>query len=66
MKNFFGLGGGNDKALAAQYAGQESASSKAGRKRLEGHRRDVAKTDRQGWAWADNQRMSQDRRGRRP
>jgi hypothetical protein len=61
---FFGLIG-NDKDLAAGYAGRESASDKAARKRREGHRRETAAADRRGWAWADAQRARQDHRRRR-
>lgn len=47
---------GNDHALAAeQYAGHESASDKARRKRIERYRRDTSAA-RQGQAWEDRQR----------
>ncbi|MER6501600.1 hypothetical protein ABT218_19930 [Streptomyces sp. NPDC001455] len=54
---------GNDRQLAQQYSGRESASEKAARKRREGHRRNAAAADRQGQAWEDTQRVRQDRGG---
>ena len=62
---FFGLIG-NDKKLAADYSGRESASTTSARKRREGHHRSAAAADRQGQAWEDAERARQDRRGRRP
>ncbi|WP_327592480.1 hypothetical protein [Streptomyces chartreusis] len=51
------LVGGNDGELAkSQYAGRESASAKAARKRRERYHRNVAKTDRKGQAWEDKSR----------
>ena len=48
---------GNDRERAAtQYAGHESASEKAARKRREGHRRNTSKAARQGQAWEDRDR----------
>ena len=46
--NFFrSLAPGNDHQLAAtQYAGRESASDRAARKRREGHRRSIDKNAR--------------------
>lgn len=43
---------GNDHQLAAtQYAGRESASAAAARKRRESHRKGVAKAAKKGSAW---------------
>ncbi|WP_073946503.1 hypothetical protein [Streptomyces kebangsaanensis] len=48
---------GNDRERAAtRYAGQESASDRAARKRREGHRRNLTKTAREGQAWEDRDR----------
>lgn len=61
---FFGLFG-NDKDMASStYSGRESASERAARKRLDGHRRNARSADRQGQAWEDAERRRQDRRGR--
>ncbi|MFB6876352.1 hypothetical protein [Streptomyces sp. NPDC056323] len=59
---FFGLIG-NDKDLAQQYSGQESASEKAARKRRENHHRNAKAADRQGQAWEASERSRQDRGG---
>jgi hypothetical protein len=54
---------GNDHELAAtQYAGRESASDEAARKRRERHRRSIAKTSARGQAWQAKDR-AQDRKG---
>ncbi|GGV68920.1 hypothetical protein GCM10010294_25150 [Streptomyces griseoloalbus] len=48
---------GNDHQRAAEkYAGRESASEKAARKRRESHRRSIAKTARQAEAWEQAER----------
>ncbi|KIZ17359.1 hypothetical protein [Streptomyces natalensis] len=61
---FFGLFG-NDRTLAdTTYSDRESASAKAARKRLEGHRRNLTKVARQGQAWEDSERARQDGNGR--
>lgn len=54
---------GNDHERATtQYAGRESASDEAARRRREGHRRNVTKAARQGQAWEDRDR-ARDRKG---
>lgn len=54
---------GNDRQRAAtKYAGRESASATAARRRREGHRRNLTKTARVGQAWEDRDRL-QDRKG---
>jgi hypothetical protein len=54
---------GNDHERAAtQYAGRESASQAAARKRREGHRRNATRAARQGQAWEDRDR-ARDRKG---
>lgn len=55
---------GNDRERAAdRYAGRESATDRAARKRREKyHRKGVARAARQGQAWEDRDR-AQDRRG---
>ncbi|MGW9029131.1 hypothetical protein ACWGQ5_34380 [Streptomyces sp. NPDC055722] len=51
------LAGGNDRQLAeTRYAGRESASARAARRRREGHRRSIAKAARQGEAWEQRDR----------
>ena len=56
------LAGGNDRELAdTRYAGRESASDKAARRRRENYRRTVTKAARAGQAWEDRDR-AQDRR----
>ncbi|MFE2353452.1 hypothetical protein [Streptomyces parvulus] len=54
---------GNDQQRAAKYAGRESASDRAARKRRESYRRNVAKTARQGQAWEDRDRANERRGG---
>ncbi len=56
---------GNDhERAAAKYAGRESASDRAARKRRESyHRKGVKRAAREGQAWEDRDRQ-QDRRGR--
>lgn len=59
---------GNDHQLAAtQYAGRESASDRAARKRRERyHNGGATKTAREGQAWEDADRQREKRgRGRR-
>jgi hypothetical protein len=55
---------GSDRDLAAtKYAGRESASDRAARRRRESyHRKGVQRAARQGQAWEDRDR-EQDRRG---
>jgi hypothetical protein len=54
---------GNDQQRAAtKYAGRESASETAARRRREGHRRNVTRAARKGQAWEDRDRL-QDRKG---
>lgn len=55
---------GDDRARAAEkYAGRESASEKAARKRRESyHRRGVQNAARKGQAWEERDR-AQDRKG---
>ncbi|MFD4257740.1 hypothetical protein ACFWR9_08910 [Streptomyces sp. NPDC058534] len=54
---------GNDQQRAAdRYAGRESASDRAARRRRESYRRNVTKTARQGQAWEDRDRAA-DRKG---
>lgn len=55
---------GNDRQRAAtQYAGRESASAAASRKRRENyHRNGVARAAKKGQAWEDRDR-AQDRKG---
>ena len=61
LSNLFG---GNDRQLAAtKYAGRESATDRAARKRRENYRRNVTKAARAGQAWEDRDRQ-QDRKGR--
>jgi len=64
LGNFFrSLAPGNDHELApSQYAGRESASDRAARKRREGHRRNLGHAATQGQNWEDRDRQ-QDRRG---
>lgn len=51
------LVGGNDRELAeTRYAGRESASARAARKRRAKYHRNVTKTDRKGQAWEDKSR----------
>ncbi|WP_328425989.1 hypothetical protein [Streptomyces sp. NBC_00443] len=51
---------GNDHERAAtRYAGRESASAAAARKRREGHRRNATKAARKGQAWEDNGRAQE-------
>ncbi|PZT70167.1 hypothetical protein DN402_31610 [Streptomyces sp. SW4] len=55
---------GNDQQRAdTRYAGQESATDRAARKRREGHRRSINSAAAQGQAWEDRDR-AQDRQGR--
>ncbi len=58
---FFGLIG-NDQELAREYANRESASDRAHRKRVEGHRRNLVKNTRKGQAWEDGDRLREKRR----
>ncbi|WP_020116796.1 hypothetical protein [Streptomyces canus] len=52
------LFGGNDHQLAAErYAGRESASDEAARKRRERHQTKAAKAARQGQRWEDSDRQ---------
>ncbi len=54
---------GNDHQLAeTRYAGRESATETAARKRRQSHHRNITTTARTGQAWEDNDRR-QDRRG---
>lgn len=63
MGLFSNLFGNGDRQLAeTKYAGRESASEQAGRRRREGHRRNLTATARQGQAWEDRDRQ-QERRG---
>lgn len=56
--------GDDHQRAATQYAGRESASDRASRKRRESyHRSGVQRAARQGQAWDDRDRQ-QDRRGR--
>lgn len=56
---------GNDQQRAAtKYAGRESASDQAARRRRQGHRRNIAKAAAQGQAWEDRDRQ-RDRKGSR-
>ena len=60
LSNVFGSG---DRQLAeTKYAGRESASDRAARRRREGHRRNLTAAARQGQAWEDRDRQ-QDRKG---
>lgn len=47
---------GNDRERAARYEGRESATARAARKRLEGHRRSIAKAAAQGQRWEQQDR----------
>ncbi|MFI5687867.1 hypothetical protein [Streptomyces sp. NPDC051636] len=47
---------GNDRERAAKYAGRESATERAARKRREGHRRSIAKAATQGQLWEQQDR----------
>jgi hypothetical protein len=52
MGLFNWLVGGNDRQLAeTTYAGRESATDRAARKRRENHHRNAAKSDRKAQAW---------------
>jgi hypothetical protein len=52
MGLFSWLAGGNDRQLAeTTYAGRESATDRAARKRRENHHRNAAKADRKAQAW---------------
>ncbi|MER7801228.1 hypothetical protein ABTX71_12945 [Streptomyces parvulus] len=53
---------GNDQQRAERYAGRESASDRAARKRRESYRRNVGKAAREGQAWEDRDR-ARDRKG---
>lgn len=60
LSNLFG---GNDRQLAAtKYAGRESASAEASRRRREGHRRSIREAADAGEAWEQADRR-RDRRG---
>lgn len=60
MSLFSWLVGGNDRELAAtRYAGRESASARAARKRRAKYHRSVTKTDRKGQAWVDKGRSKE-------
>ncbi|MFC7909045.1 hypothetical protein [Streptomyces nigra] len=51
---------GDDRERAAtKYAGRESASDRAARKRREGHRRSATKAARKGQAWEDKGRSQE-------
>jgi hypothetical protein len=56
---------GNDRKLAAtKYAGRESATDRAARKRRESyHRNGIQRAAREGQAWEDRDRQ-QDRKGK--
>ncbi|MFC7983827.1 hypothetical protein [Streptomyces sp. NPDC057336] len=55
---------GNDQQRAeTRYAGRESATDRAARKRREGHRRSTTKTAREGQAWEDRDRAGERRGG---
>jgi hypothetical protein len=58
------LGGSNDRELAdTRYAGRESASDRAARRRRENYRRNVTKTARKGQAWEDRDRAGDGKSG---
>ena len=60
MGLFSNLFGSGDRQLAeTKYAGRESASEQAARRRREGHRRNISRASAQGEAWekADRQRF---------
>ncbi|MFG3276213.1 hypothetical protein [Streptomyces luteogriseus] len=54
---------GDDHERAEKYAGRESATDRAARKRREGHRRNLGRAAAEGQAWEDRDRQ-QDRKGR--
>ncbi|MFJ6645788.1 hypothetical protein ACIQPS_09015 [Streptomyces sp. NPDC091290] len=57
MGMFSWLGGGNDRQLAdTRYAGRESASDRAARKRRENHRRSITKTAAKAERWEQQDR----------
>ncbi|MEU3602250.1 hypothetical protein ABZ714_26560 [Streptomyces sp. NPDC006798] len=60
---FFGLIGNDTRMAASTYNGRESATERASRRRRAAHHRSAAKVDREGQAWEDRERRSQDRGG---
>lgn len=64
MGLFSNLFGGNDRQLAeTKYAGRESASEQAARRRREGHRRSIRAAADAGEAWEQADRRRERRGG---